>query len=230
MIFVFVNFFSGSYNAKTFSRLSHKFSFFSLTGKQHFIIPDFTDLCRLQARCARLYNTKTEGLSLTMNARLMQAPVDAQAVLLLLHASPALAAMQGTGQQRRHSVGTLAAGAGAQLHAAVSRHTLAQCSQAWATHLVTGAGVPRQQTVSPSRQGLLKHCGGEGKSWWLLFQRFGKVIFIDIIILCDFVLLLCITITMYNSLQQKRSKGMNSKQQNTQPHHSAWSYQQRFII
>lgn len=136
-------------------------------------IPDFTDLCKPSAgyrhsAVARLLKTKAEplslSLSLTMNARLMQAPIDAQAVLLLLHASPALAAVQGAGQQRGHGVGTLAAGAGAQLHAAVARHALAQRSQAWATRLVTGAGVPRQQTVSPSRQGLLKHCGREGRS------------------------------------------------------------------
>lgn len=170
MVFVcIVNFFwIAVQNFQTFLRLFKTNCFYFLClGKRCFIIADFTALCQPSASYS---HSKPGSLNqnpdrLTMDARLMQAPVDAQAVLLLLHASPALAAVQRTGEERRHGVGTLAAGAGAQLHAAVARHTLPQRSQARATRLVAGARVPRQQTVSPSRQGLLKRCGGKGRSW-----------------------------------------------------------------
>lgn len=76
---------------------------------------------------------------LTMYARLVETPVYTQAVLLSLHATSALAAMQRAGQQSRHSIGTLAACTRAQLHAAVSGHTLTQGPEARAACLITGA-------------------------------------------------------------------------------------------
>lgn len=74
-----------------------------------------------------------------MYARLVETPVYTQAVLLSLHATSALAAMQRAGQQSRHSIGTLAACTRAQLHAAVSGHTLTQGPEARAACLITGA-------------------------------------------------------------------------------------------
>lgn len=88
--------------------------------------------------------------SLTVQHRLMQTPVDTQAVLLLFHASFTLAAMQRSGQQRCHGVLTLVSRPWPQLHAAVSRHTLPEGPQAWAAGVVAGAGVPGTQAVRPT--------------------------------------------------------------------------------
>lgn len=55
---------------------------------------------------------------------LVQTPVDAQAVLFLLHAPFTLATMQRAGQKGRHCIGTLAPGTRAELHAAITRYTL----------------------------------------------------------------------------------------------------------
>lgn len=74
-----------------------------------------------------------------MYARLVETPVYTQAVFLSLHTTAALTAMQRAGQQSRHSIGTLAACTGAQLHAAVSGHTLTQGPEARAACLITGA-------------------------------------------------------------------------------------------
>lgn len=92
----------------------------------------------------------TEHLAklLTVYDRLMETPVDAEAVLLLLHASLALATVQGAGEQGRHGVGALAPGPGAQLHATIARYALTQGPQTWAAGLVAGARVPSHQTVS----------------------------------------------------------------------------------
>ena len=98
-----------------------------------------------------MWSTAIETWHLTVNAGLVETPVDAQAVLLLLHAPPALAAAQRAGEQGRHGVGTLAAGARAQLHAAVARHALAQRAQARAACLIARARVPRMQAVPPAR-------------------------------------------------------------------------------
>lgn len=84
-----------------------------------------------------------------MQHRLMQAPVDAQAVLLLLHPSLTLAAVQRRGQQRRHGVLALVARPGPQLHAAVAGHTLPEGAQSRAAGVVAGAGVPGVQAVHP---------------------------------------------------------------------------------
>lgn len=91
----------------------------------------------------------------------MEAPVDAQAVLLPLHAPLALAAVQGAGQESRHGVGALAAGAGAQLHAAVAGHALAQRPQTWAARLVARAQVPGHEAVSAGQSDLQQGCGRE---------------------------------------------------------------------
>lgn len=85
---------------------------------------------------------------------LVKAPVDAQAVLLLLHAPFTLAAMQGAGQQGGHSVGTLAPGAGAQLHAAIARHALTQGPQTWTAGLIARARVSSHQAVSAGQYNL----------------------------------------------------------------------------
>ena len=83
-----------------------------------------------------------------MQGGLVQAPVDTQAVLLPLHASFALAAVQRAGEQGRHCALTLAAGPRAQLHAAVPRHTLPQRAQARAARVIAGAAVPGTQAVT----------------------------------------------------------------------------------
>lgn len=88
--------------------------------------------------------------SLTVQHWLVQAPVDAQAVLLLLHASFTLAAVQRGGQQRRHGVLTLVSRPGPQLHAAVPRHTLPEGAQSRAAGVVAGAGVSGAQAVPPA--------------------------------------------------------------------------------
>ena len=72
----------------------------------------------------------------------MQAPIDTEAVLLSLHASFTLAAVQRGGQQGRDCVLTLVPGPRAQLHTAVPRHTLSQRPQTRAAPIITGAGVP----------------------------------------------------------------------------------------
>lgn len=79
----------------------------------------------------------------------MQTPVDTQAVLLLLHPSFTLAAVQRRGQQRRHGRLTLVPGPGAQLHAAVPRHTLPEGAQSRAAGVIAGAGVSGPQAVLP---------------------------------------------------------------------------------
>lgn len=88
--------------------------------------------------------------SLTVQHRLVQTPVDTQAVLFLLHASFTLAAVQRGGQQRRHGVLTLVSCPGPQLHAAVPCHTLPEGAQSWAAGVVAGAGVSSTQAVPPS--------------------------------------------------------------------------------
>lgn len=88
----------------------------------------------------------------------MEAPVDAQAVLLPLHAPLALAAIQGAGQQCRHGVGALAPGAGAQLHAAVAGHALAQSPQTWAARLIARAQVPGHEAVPAGQSDLQQGC------------------------------------------------------------------------
>lgn len=82
-----------------------------------------------------------------MEHRLLEAPVNAQAILLPLHAPFALAAVQGRGLQRRHSALALAAGAGAQLHTAVAGYTLPQGSQSRTTCVVGRASVAGLQAV-----------------------------------------------------------------------------------
>lgn len=74
-----------------------------------------------------------------MYARLVETPVYTQAVLLSLHPTSALAAMQRAGQQGRHGIGTLAACTKAQLHTAVSGHALTQGSEARTAGLIAGA-------------------------------------------------------------------------------------------
>lgn len=85
-----------------------------------------------------------------MQHRLVEAPVDAQAVLFLLHSTFALAAVQRCGQKRLHGIVTLVARPGPQFHAAVSRHTLPEGAQSWAAGVVTGAGVSSLQAVAPA--------------------------------------------------------------------------------
>lgn len=79
--------------------------------------------------------------SLTVQHRLMQTPVDTQAVFLLLHASFTLAAVQRSGQQRRHGILTLVSCPRPQLHAAVPSYTLPEGAQSRAAGVVAGAGV-----------------------------------------------------------------------------------------
>lgn len=86
-----------------------------------------------------------------MQHRLVQAPVDAQAVLLLLHASFTLAAVQRSGQQGCHGVLALVSCPGPQLHAAVPRHTLPEGAQSRAARVVAGAGVAGAQAVPAPR-------------------------------------------------------------------------------
>lgn len=88
----------------------------------------------------------------TVQHRLVQAPVDAQAVLLLLHAPFTLAAVQRGGQKSCHGVLTLVSRPGPQLHAAVPRHTLPEGAQSWAARVVAGAGVAGTQAVPASRR------------------------------------------------------------------------------
>lgn len=99
----------------------------------------------------RSYGAIGTDAGLTVQHRLVQAPVDAQAVLLLLHASFTLAAVQRRGQKRRHGVLTLVSRSGPQLHAAVARHTLPEGAQSWAARVVAGAGVAGAQAVPASR-------------------------------------------------------------------------------
>lgn len=95
--------------------------------------------------------------NLTMQHRLMQTPVDTQAVLLLLHASFTLAAMQRSGQKCRHGVLTLVSRPGPQFHAAVPCHTLPEGAQSRATGVIAGTGVTSTQTVPPTHR--------EGHTW-----------------------------------------------------------------
>lgn len=89
--------------------------------------------------------------SLTVQQRLMQTPVDTQAVLLLFHPSFTLAAMQWSGQQSRHGVLTLVSRPRPQLYTAIPRHTLPEGAQARAAGVIARAGVPSTQAVPPSR-------------------------------------------------------------------------------
>lgn len=93
---------------------------------------------------------------LTMYARLVQAPVYAEAVLFSLHAPSALAAMQGAGQQGGHGVCALTAGPGSEFHAAVPRHALTQRPETRAAVLVAGTAVASQKTIPPRRQQYLQ--------------------------------------------------------------------------
>ena len=83
-----------------------------------------------------------------MQGGLVQAPVDAQAVLLPLHASLALASVQRAGEPGCPGALPLDAGPRAQLHAAVPRHTLPQRAQARAARVIAGAAVPGTQAVT----------------------------------------------------------------------------------
>lgn len=85
-----------------------------------------------------------------MQHRLMQTPVDTQAVLLLFHPSFTLAAMQRSGQQSCHGVLTLVSRPRPQLYTAIPRHTLPEGAQARAAGVIARAGVPSTQAVPPS--------------------------------------------------------------------------------
>lgn len=105
-----------------------------------------------------------------MQFGLLQAPVDAEAVLLPLHAPLALAAMQRAGHEGGDGVLTVVPRPGAQLDAPATRHALAQSAQARAARLVARARVSRVQAVpSPRTQPTRDTCGqverGEVLSW-----------------------------------------------------------------
>lgn len=106
-----------------------------------------------------------------MYGRLIKAPVDAQAVLLFLHASFTLASMQWAGQEGGHCIGTLASGTGAQLHVAIARHTLTQSPQSWATGLIARARVSCHQAVPAGQYNLQQSCQRGHQS-----RREGRVI------------------------------------------------------
>lgn len=89
---------------------------------------------------------------LTVQHGLVQAPVDAQAVLLLLHAPFTLAAVQGGGQQSCHGVLALVSRPGPQLYAAVPRHALPEGAQARAARVVAGAGIAGVEAVPAPRR------------------------------------------------------------------------------
>lgn len=114
-------------------------------GGTHLIIPIINCTCSrppLRKKCVNVHFTVQHGL--------MQAPVDTQAVLLLLHASFTLAAVQRSGQQCRHGVLTLVARSGPELHAPVPRHALPEGAQTWAAGVIAGAGVSGAQAVPPA--------------------------------------------------------------------------------
>ena len=93
-----------------------------------------------------------ERLRPTVQHRLVQTPVDTQTVLLPLHASFTLAAVQRSGQQRRHGALALVPRPRPQLHAAVPGHTLPEGAQPRAAGVVAGAGVPGTQAVPPGHR------------------------------------------------------------------------------
>lgn len=96
---------------------------------------------------------------------MVDAPVDTQAVLLLLHAALALAAVELAGEQGAHGAAALALGVGAQLVGAVARDALAQRAELGAAHGVGGAGLARLQAV-PARADSCCHtfCKGRGEA------------------------------------------------------------------
>lgn len=77
----------------------------------------------------------------------MDAPVDAQAVLLLLHAPLALAAVQLAGEKGRHGVPALAFGIRTQLVGPVPGNALPKGPELGAATRVVGAGFPSLQAV-----------------------------------------------------------------------------------
>lgn len=77
----------------------------------------------------------------------MDAPVDAQAVLLLFHASLALAAVQLAGEQGRHGAPALALGVGAQLVGSIARDALPEGPEFGTADGVVGAGLACLEAV-----------------------------------------------------------------------------------
>lgn len=90
---------------------------------------------------------KEHPAELTFHERVVDAPVDAQAVLLLLHAALALAAVELAGEQGADGAAALALGVGAQLVGAVACDALAQRAELGAAHGVRGARLARLQAV-----------------------------------------------------------------------------------
>lgn len=111
--------------------------------------------------------------ALTFHQRVVDAPVDAQAVLLLLHAALALAAVELAGEQGAHGAAALALGAWAQLVGAVARDALAQRAELGAAHGVRGAGLARLQAV-PAGASSLRHAFCKGTERLSLERPRGK--------------------------------------------------------
>lgn len=78
---------------------------------------------------------------------MVDAPVDAEAVLLLLHAPFTLATIELTGQKGRHSVPTLALGIRSQLVGPIAGNALPESPEFGAAARVVGAGLPGLQAV-----------------------------------------------------------------------------------
>lgn len=78
---------------------------------------------------------------LTFHQRMVDAPVDTQAMLLLFHASLALAAVELAGEQGSHCAPTLVLGVGAQLVGSITCDTLPEGPEFGAADGVVGAGL-----------------------------------------------------------------------------------------
>lgn len=87
---------------------------------------------------------------------MVDAPVDAQAVLLLLHAPLALAAVELAGEQGRHRAPALVLGVGAQLVGSVACDALPEGPEFGAADGVVGAGLACLEAV-PARADSFRH-------------------------------------------------------------------------
>lgn len=102
---------------------------------------------------------------------MVDAPVDAQAVLLLLHASLALAAVELAGEQGCHRAPTLALGVGAQLVGSIACDALPQGPEFGAADGVVGTGLACLKAVPAGADSFChtfckrteKGCEGDGE-------------------------------------------------------------------
>ena len=84
---------------------------------------------------------------LTFHQGMVDAPVDAEAVLLLLHAPFTLATIELTRQKGRHGIPALALGIRTQLVGPIAGNALSESPEFGTAAWVIGAGLPGLQAV-----------------------------------------------------------------------------------